>query len=205
MKSLQTRIRTTVVKSRWSVLPALVMFLASGCVFKNPGYPQSWPQLTTANEIEKQIEGSFMCSGEDVLPEVWHDKIGRAKTLPEYLIGGKSPLFCEYIEIQFLAPDELVIRFMQMGSEAYKQIYKKSKDYEVEDKWIVLKSRGSWAAEDIVLAHESVSSYLTINVERDLVVKEKSSVAGTIMVVIPVGGSTTQWGRFKRKDERSGR
>jgi hypothetical protein len=185
------RMRVVVSKCLWSCLAAAVISSTTSCYIRNnPGYPPGWPILTASNRIEPEIEGSFRCIGES-------DPRGR-NSISHFLIMGKNPQPCDYIEIQRVGPDEIEIRFLMSGSQILKQNYKRDRDYRVKDNWIVLKSSGSFAAEDIVAGYESVRPSLSINAERDLIIKAKTTAVGAIMIIIPVGGSSTEWGRFKR-------
>jgi len=181
-------------------LAAAVVVFASGCFIKNPSYPTSWPQTTGSNDIENQIEGSFLCSGEIILGdgEMW-DK----KSITDFLFGGENAPTCEYVEIRKVQPDEMEIRFMYSGGENGRRYYRKNRDYRVEGKWIVLKPDVSWdfSAEALGGVREWVTPHLTIDVEQDLIIRGKNRAAGIIwfLTPIPVGGSGTDWGRFRRK------
>jgi hypothetical protein len=180
-------------------LGAAVIVFALGCFSKNPSYPISWPQTTGSNDIESRIEGSFYCSG-----EITESNMGLwgMKSITDFLIGGLNSPTCDYVEIRKVQPNEMEIRFMNyrdLGVEFMKRNYKKNRDYRVEDNWIVLKPCVSWGGEDVVFARGSVTPHLTIDVEQGLIIRAKNTTAGIIFLVIPIGSSGTDWGRFNRK------
>lgn len=176
-------------KCLWSRLAAVLALSTAGCAI-NSEYPASWPRQTSGDALS-QLEGAFQCRGHIV-----NSNTGGSKTaISDFLIKKDLP-DCEYIEIARPQPNELEIRFMRSGQEFLRQRYEQDRDYQLQDNWVVLKSFGSLAAEDIVIAHTAVRPYLTINATRDLVIKAENSTIGTIALV-PVGTSGTDWGRFK--------
>jgi hypothetical protein len=119
------------------------------------------------------------------------------KSIIDFLVGGLHSPTCNYVEIRKVQPDEMEIRFMSYpGEEVMKRNYKKDGDYHVEDNWIVLKPCFSGAIENVVVALGSVTPYLTIDVDQGLFIRGKSTSVGLIFLLIPVGGSGTDWGRF---------
>jgi len=179
-------------------LAATMIVFTLGCLFKNPSYPTSWPQTTGSNDIESRIEGSFYCSG-DITES--HMGLWDMKSITDFLVGGLHSPTCNYVEIRKVQPDEMEIRFMSYpDKEVMKRNYKKDGDYHVEDNWIVLKPCFSGAIENVVVALGSVTPYLTIDVDQGLVIRGKSTSVGLIFLLIPVGGSGTDWGRFNRKE-----
>jgi len=178
-------------------LGAAVIVFALGCFSKNPSYPISWPQTTGSNDIESRIEGSFYCSGDVVNSNMG---LWDMKSITDFLIGGLNSPTCDYLEIHNVQPNEMEIRFMNYsGVEFMKRNYKKNRDYRVEDNWIVLKPCVSWGGEDVVFARGWVTPRLTIDVKQDLIIRAKNKTAGIIFLVIPIGSSGTDWGRFNRK------
>jgi hypothetical protein len=176
-------------------LAAVVMLPAAGCYFP---YPSSWPQIEQSTEIETQIEGSFLCSGEIKTSNTgFSDK----RSLADFLIGieRKYQTSCEYVEIHRIQPDEIEVRFMKSDGEFLRQNYKKNIDYRLDGNWIVLRSRGACLAEDIVAFYASESPHITIDSEHDLIVKVNNSGFGTCFCVIPAVSLGNDWGRFKRK------
>jgi hypothetical protein len=187
------------IKSLKTGLTLAVIVFTLGCFSKHPSYPISWPQTTGLNDIESRIEGSFYCSGETIESNMG---LWDMKSITDFLIGGLNSPTCDYVEIRKVQPDEMEIRFINyrnLGVEFMKRIYKKNRDYHVEDNWIVLKPCVSWGGEDAVFARGSVTPHLTIDVEQGLVIKAKNTTAGIVFLVIPIGSSGTDWGRFNRK------
>lgn len=184
-------------------LVAAVVVFASGCFIKNPSYPISWPQRTGSNDIESQIEGSFLCSGVIILS----DRRRVKKSITDFLFYEENAPACEYVEIRKVQPDEMEIRVMySAGGEIMRRYYKKNRDYRVEGNWVVLKPYVDW---DFVAEAEGylgvggmwVTPHLTIDVEQDLIIRRKTRMAGIMwfLIPIPIGESNTNWGRFKRK------
>jgi hypothetical protein len=183
-------------------LAAAVVVFASGCYIKNPSYPTTWPQTTGSNDIESQIEGSFLCSG----LIIFSDRKRSKKSITDFLFGEENASTCEYVEIRKVQPDEMEIRFMYSGGENGRRYYKKNRDYRVEGNWIVLKPYvdGGFVAEaEGYLGGGGMwaTPHLTIDVEQDLIIRRKTRMAAIMwfLIPIPMGGSTTDWGRFRRK------
>lgn len=177
-------------------LSAAMILFSLGCFSKNPSYPISWPQTIGSNEIESQIEGSFLCSGDIIKSDMG---LWDMKSITGFLIGGENPPICDYVEISKVQSNEMEIRFMESGAEIMRRNYKKNKDYRVEDNWIVLKPCVSWGGEDVIFARGSVTPHLTIDVKQNLIIRAKNTTAGVVFLVIPIGSSGTDWGRFNRK------
>ncbi len=104
--------------------------------------------------------------------------------------------YCKYIEIQKVSPEEITIRFMKHNNEITQRRLWKDFDYHVEDGWIVLKSYRS-DAKEFYLYHGTRMPRLTVNREKDLIIKETIKEILAILV-IPVGDFRTEWGRFSR-------
>jgi hypothetical protein len=180
---------------------AALLLLLSGCYSKHLLYPEAWPPVTEARDIESRLIGKYSCIG-----EIAQTRLGlRTKgSIADFLIGGATPPDCAYIEIVKARPEEVTIRFMFGNSWLYadhavtERSFKKGEGYNVEDGWLVLRSIGGWEAEDIFAAHESQTARLSVDVKGDLIVKQSVTVIATIMIVIPTGSSATEWGKFDR-------
>jgi hypothetical protein len=177
-------------------LAVVLMISITGCYIQNPEYPSAWPKIMKTTDVESQIEGFYSCTGE-ILKNgsgMWE-----MKSITDFLIGGRTPPVCEYLEISKVQPDSLEFRYFSSGVEIKKQIYKRDRDYHVQDNWIVLDSIVEVLAQNIVAVHASMTPYLITNDEQDLVVKVKNSDLGLIFVIFPSGTFGTEWGKFKRK------
>ena len=174
-----------------------VLATAMGCYIKNPKYPQSWPTVGKSKEIESQIEGKYLCAGEIVESNT---ALWPKRSVTDFLIGGKNPPACEMFEIRRATPDTIEIRYFGYDADGKKQIFKRGEGYHVEDNWVVLKSTGAFVAENIVMAHDSITPRLTTNSENDLIIKSKNAMAGTIMIIIPAGTFGSDWGKFTRQE-----
>jgi hypothetical protein len=173
-----------------------------GCYGHNPMYPSEWPQLIDDASIESRIEGVYQCWGEIVgsgYPSSW--------TITDFLIVDTDPrsilVECDFIEIKNIEPDELQFLYFRLGKEELKQVYKRNKDYQVDGRWIFIKTR-RWTAKshpygggDVDIYHFSNTS-LTINIEQDLIIKIKHDEY-FLGCLFPIVTLETLWGKFKRK------
>ncbi len=181
-------------------LCALVLLLPlSGCSINNLSYPEYWPQMTESRDIESVIAGKYSCKGEIVRRRDGSWMQGFADEFliegTRYLTPGLSP-YCQHIEIQRVSSEEITIRFMKHNNEITQRRFKKDLDYHTEDGWIVLKSYRS-DAKEFYLYHGTRMPRLTVNREKDLIIKETIKEILAIPLIL-VGEFSTEWGRFNR-------
>ncbi|MEN8251277.1 MAG: hypothetical protein ABFS32_20260 [Bacteroidota bacterium] len=187
-------LKSTLIK----IISILFLFSLTSCLNKHPEYHKDWPQIKKNADIEKEIIGEYSCYGHNV-----HSKMGlwEPSTLPSYLMDCKSPPRCYSLRINKLRENALELLFVEDdGNIILRKLIKKDKDYTVNKNWIVLNGNISSAAEDVVVAWSHSKPNLTIDEVGNLIVKSSVTTFGTIMVVIPVGSTGTDWGRFNRLD-----
>lgn len=207
MRSIRRNLREVPCRIRRAAICLVILPAVSGCLFKNPDYPRSWPLVTITKDIEDRVEGTFKCVGETITPNGdW------AIYLSDYLLSSEAGYLCEYVEIRRAAADEIQVRILQGESEGQWKSYKRGKDYDVQDGLIAIISRKGWDAAAVTpIYYSSETLYLSVDAQGDLVIREKSTGVGmtgvvigiSAAVIIPVVGSETRWARFKRKDMAS--
>ena len=112
-----------------------LVIVFTGCYRRDLVPPGSWPQLSTSEDIESLIAGSYSCSGDIVNSNTG---LRPKSSLADFLTGGENPLSCERVELLIPAPGEILLRFMVGGREIARRNYGKNREYYVEKNWIFL-------------------------------------------------------------------
>jgi len=174
-------------------MTSLLLLFSVGCHTVHPSYPSTWPKVTEVRDIENLLVGSYSCSGEIITTDTG---LWTKTSITGFLIGGKNPPFCEHIEILRPEPSTLVIRFLNSDTEITKKTYQKDSSYHIRQGWVELSGYGEWVGE-MGVAHESQTPLLSQDSEKNLIIKQKISMAG-LLIIVPVGTSGTEWGKFER-------
>ena len=179
-------------RSAWLPLAAAAL---AGCI--EADYPGRWPALAPASAGCPSIAGRYRNEGERAEP--------RGVTSPVHLTGFLLPdltaseaASIDTVEISEPAGAGGVIEIVAVrGGQVVssRRLLAGQEDFECVDGCIETSS-SRWANEQGVGKQWDTDAYCR-GVDGSLIVKSTSSGAGVILLVIPVGGSESNWFRFR--------